>query len=153
MEITLHFDGACEPRNPGGVATGGFVVAIDGKHAFSESRLFCSGPKATNNVAEWSALGIGLRWIHDNVKGPIESLQIFGDSQLVIRQLTREYACNKEHLQRLRNRCDELIAAINATTWKATWIPRDQNEYADRLSRAAYEQATGKKFPERNRVR
>lgn len=164
MNITIWFDGACEPRNPGGVASCGWLIEIDGQEITSGCKVVAQGPTATNNLAEWSALGLALRWLLDNQdeipqlpeeiavdKGlRVASLTIHGDSQLVINQLNRSWACNKEHLRRLRDRCLELLEQIDLD-WHAEWIPREQNERADALSRKAYEQRTGKRFPERVR--
>lgn len=150
--VTLHFDGACEPKNPGGVATGGWIVREDGAMLLGQCRVFKRGEGATNNYAEWCALGCGLRAILDYRKelSPAIVLKIYGDSQLVINQLNRTWACNKEHLQKLRQRCDAILQELNIP-WTAEWIPREQNEEADKLSREAYEEETGKKFPERTR--
>jgi len=164
MNITLWFDGACEPRNPGGVASCGWIVEIEGNEIESGCKVVAEGQTATNNLAEWSALGLGLRWILDHQaelpqlpedltgsKGlPAAMLTIRGDSQLVVNQLKRNWACNKEHLRRLRDRCLEILAELNMN-WVAEWIPREQNERSDALSRKAYEQRTGKRFPERVR--
>lgn len=150
--LTVHFDGACEPRNPGGVATYGWTVHDGEREIANGCGEVCRGPRATNNLAEWSALGFALRWIldHGDVLGPI-SLEMVGDSQLVVNQLRHEWACNKEHLQKLRARCEELIDQIKPCGWKVTWVPREQNEAADALSQAAYVKATGKKFPVRRK--
>lgn len=149
--ITLWFDGACEPRNPGGVATGGWIIrAADGEMLHGGHREFCRGDGATNNVAEWMALA--LRWMLDNheaFKGCV--LKIHGDSQLVVNQLNGDWACNKQHLQKLRDRCLAILSEVGVASWIATWIPREQNEEADALSRLAYEESTGKKFPARVR--
>ena len=159
-DAILNFDGSTEPRNPGGYATGGWVLKINGGLGggfgwleASDSLFFCRGKGATNNVAEWSALGYGLRWLLDN-KPPMTSLIIRGDSQLVIYQLTGEWQCNAPHLIKLRDRCREILAQLAEQTgvaWTAEWVPREQNEEADALSRAAYERETGKIYPTRVR--
>jgi ribonuclease HI len=149
-KLTLKFDGSCEPRNPGGVATYGYVItAPDGSIVKETGGLVCKGAGATNNVAEYSALGFALRFLGDEQW--LGSLDIFGDSQLVIKQLTGEWACNKEHLQRLRARCLELLDVVAKGKWTATWIPREQNKRADKHSQEAYERETGLTYPERRK--
>jgi ribonuclease HI len=147
--IELFFDGACEPKNPGGVATCGWLIQSQQRGLIaSGSREVARGDGATNNVAEWTALGLGLRFLLDNpeiASGNV--LQIHGDSKLVIEQLNHTWRCNNERLQRLRARCEEIISQLPCVTWRATWIPREENEEADALSRRAYETATGKTFP------
>ena len=54
MALTIHFDGLCLPRNPGGVATYGFVAKRGAKVVHEEAGLAATpySPEATNNVAE-----------------------------------------------------------------------------------------------------
>lgn len=153
----IEFDGACEPRNPGGVATAGYRILVDGETLFEAGEVCCEGPGATNNVAEYTALGRALRKFADTVDfaqrlGVVE-LTITGDSQLVVNQVNDAWKCNKPHLERLRNRCRELIDQIVAAGIEVelSWVPREENEAADRLSRQAYEQHTGRQFPMRMR--
>lgn len=151
MKLTLYFDGACEPVNPGGTATYGWVLA-DEKGTVTEGRgMAKAGAGATNNVAEYYGLGHGLRSILEARLNP-ESLEIRGDSQLVIRQLTGQWACHKPHLAALRDRCLELLKALGCE-WTATWIPRNENSPADGLSVKAWEEATGQRFPQRRRAK
>jgi ribonuclease HI len=166
-ELVVHFDGLCEPVNPGGVACYGWVISYyeDGDGAWHtwacQSGFIEEGPKATNNVAEWCALGFALRHLlNDNWAGT--KLTVYGDSQLVINQLLGEWNCNSDRLIQFRDRCLEYIeklgfAKINRAkagyihdvhfekTFKAIWIPREENKQADVLSNKAYEDHTGQK--------
>jgi ribonuclease HI len=154
---TLHFDGLCEPRNPGGVMAWGWVLDAG---AGGESTGYGSAPAApanTNNVAEWYALGHGLaavkaRAIVAHGGGPPDALRIFGDSRLVCNQLNGLFACNAPHLVSLRNRCRLILAEVDPLPgwWQAEWVPRGQNGRADALSRAAYRERTGHEAPERS---
>jgi len=152
-EISLWFDGACEPVNPGGVATGGWIVKDQSGNVLLQGhRMICRGDSATNNIAEYGALIGGLRAIQEQLPNVrIAKLNIFGDSQLVVNQFLGKWKCNKSHLQMLRSEADELAVAIAGANFDAKWIPREQNEEADALSRKAYTQATGKTFPVRVR--
>lgn len=153
MEIKLWFDGACEPRNPGGVASCGWVIETHGVTLEEGHRVVANGPSATNNLAEYSALGLALKSLveSDAVKQEhAVSLSIYGDSKLVIEQINGRWQCKQMHLIRLRDRCLELLEKLGIE-WEATWIPREENERADALSRVAYEQKTGKRFPQRVR--
>jgi ribonuclease HI len=87
----------------------------------------------TNNTAEWNALLEGIRFAR---QFPLERLSIQGDSQLVIHQLNRRWGAKKPHLARLRDECLSLLLGID---WDASWVPREQNDGADGLSRRAYE--------------
>lgn len=144
----LHFDGACEPFNPGGVATFGFQIhhdAVDGKCQFllhGKGTVAVGGPEATNNVAEYTALLKGLMAVSPLVL-PGEMLEILGDSQLVIRQLEGQYAVKAPHLKAIYSRCALAIANIrnSGREVKLTWIPREENTSADHQSKLAIKEA------------
>lgn len=143
----LWFDGAAEP-NPG-LATYGFVIREDDtpvKGRFIHAGSGVVGPKTTNNVAEYYGLGVGLRWLADNGRTELPLL-IRGDSKLVISQVAGEWECRSPHLIILRDRCLALLELFAQK--ELVWIPRDQNEGADELSRSAWESKTGQPFPQR----
>ena len=153
-DITIFFDGACEPKNPGGIATAGwYILDEQGADVAQGHQVIKRGDGATNNVAEWCALGLALRWLLDHhlEKCLGKTLTIHGDSQLVCNQLTRSWDCNKPHLQKLRDRCWEILGQLGLTHWNAQWVPREQNERADGLSKLAYVECTGKQPPERHK--
>lgn len=154
--LLLHFDGLCEDRNPGGLACYGWTLhgltdrpggtpdrqEIDTGHGF-----ICRGPSATNNTAEWCALGFGLRYLLDRRHLVADQeLRIFGDSQLVVFQLTKKWQCNAPHLLAYRQRCWDILQELGRP-WHAQWIPREQNTEADALSNRAYFEQTGKNPP------
>lgn len=150
-EFRIWFDGACEPRNPGGVATCGWIIELDGETIEEGSQMVRRGEGATNNVAEYAALGLALRAILDSgLAKPGDTLAIMGDSKLVIETVAGNWQCHKEHLAKLRDRCRELLRQLDVE-WSATWVPREQNERADALSQRAYVEVTGKPFPQRAR--
>jgi ribonuclease HI len=136
--LVLYFDGACEP-NPGGVASWGWVRLPEGGGGPIEEGcgIVGEGDGITNNVAEYYALGHGLRAITDEGLRPAR-LTIRGDSKLAV------------HLAQLRDRCRELLQALGCE-WSAVWIPREENTLADALSVKAWCERTGKPFPERRR--
>ncbi|KAK1651182.1 hypothetical protein QYE76_068987 [Lolium multiflorum] len=61
----------------------------------------------TNNVAEYEAICKGMELLLD---AGAEAVEIFGDSKLVISQLTEEYKCESESLFPLWMQCRELMA-------------------------------------------
>ena len=122
------FDGACEPKNPGGKIGAG-VFVTDGEQIFEKSIYKPANPKNTNNIAEYLAFIRVLELMKNKTDCKIE---IFGDSMLVINQMNgewqiksgayREYALKaKPLLEELKKKNAVIIA----------WIPRDQNEKAD----------------------
>lgn len=133
MKLVLHFDGSCGPNNPGGTAGYGWILTDSSKEIARDSGVVCSGPEATNNVGEWGALRNGLRYLSD--KGWTGELSIRGDSQLVICQLTGEYKCRKQTLIPYYKEC---ILLLKNWQWDAKWIPREENEQCDSMSKTAY---------------
>ena len=132
----LHCDGACMPRNPGGIAAYGFVVHRDGALVTEGSGLAAPpGPGATNNVAEFRGLLEGLRWLRAN--GAREPL-VRGDSELVFDTLTGKKALRAPHLVPMRDEARAMIEALGA---RLEWVPRERNADADRMSRVGYENA------------
>lgn len=152
-ELQVFFDGACEPRNPGGWSTYGWCVLDNGAVELVSGYGLAmeQGHRlSTNNFAEYTALGMVLRWLFDS--GWHGKLAIFGDSALVVNQVSCRWQCNQSHLRQLRDRVQELLRDLGEA-FRITWIPREQNERCDRLSHRAYEVATGQPFPERRRRR
>lgn len=130
-ELKLFFDGSCLPKNPGGVAAYGWLLLDkDNQEVASDYQEVCRGPEATNNIAEWAGVTNGLRYLKKhNWSGKLE---IFGDSQLVINQLNGTYKVKKETLVPYFRESIELLSMWD---WQASWIPREQNEHCDMLSK------------------
>ena len=108
--LTIFFDGLCEPQNPGGVACCGWVIKGAAGVIAEGADFICQGPGATNNVAEYSGLGKALAFLVDNGWHG-ETLAIFGDSKLVIEQVSGNWKINKPHLQKLVDRVRQLLEA------------------------------------------
>jgi len=137
-QVVLMFDGLCEPYNPGGIATYGFVVYQDGMKIYEEGGIVGAGilgDDVSNNVAEYTALIKGMEHIIESgYRGP---LIVRGDSQLVIRQMLGEYAARARRLTGLHERAKQLVQHFERVAFE--WVPREENADADRLCRAAYE--------------
>lgn len=118
------FDGAANP-NPGPAAWGAWLDTPLGDPAWSGHGAL---GHTTNNVAEWQGLLHVLTAAHTF---QVRSLQIRGDSQLVIRQFTGEYAVKQPHLHSLADRAHRMARQMTVTV---QWVPREQNQRADALS-------------------
>ena len=125
MNYELYFDGSY--RN----GIGYYGGWIRGDFTIKETYQGIVSGLSTNNVAEYYGLIKGLE-IMIPIMNKGDTLKIFGDSQLVICQLTERWRCNFPHLQTLRDQC---ISLLNGKVWRAIWIPRKQNKQADVLSR------------------
>ena len=86
----------------------------------------------TNNVAEYMALIFGLQEaliLHEN------TITIYTDSQLLYRQINREYKIKSPNLIGLYSQVKRLLSAFNCAEIK--YIPRDKNRGADKLAKKA----------------
>ena len=63
---------------------------------------------------------------------------VSGDSQLVIRQIKRKFKVRAPNIIPLYRKVMPLISKFKHIQFE--WIPRDQNEEADRLSNLAYQE-------------
>jgi ribonuclease HI len=62
-------------------------------------------------------------------------LLIKGDSKLVVHQVSGMWRCHKPHLDEVRERAWSVLAQV-----VTCWIPREENEEADLLSKDASSQ-------------
>ncbi len=88
--------------------------------------------EATNNVAEYMAFIVLLE--HAVATG-IRNLEVFSDSQLLVRQLSGEYRVKNPTLQELHARAVKLRGRIGAV--KIRHVPREENRRADKLANRA----------------
>jgi ribonuclease HI len=86
----------------------------------------------TNNFAEYEAVRRGMELLS---KAWAEVVEVFGDSKLVISQLTEEYRCESESLFPLWVQCRELMTQFRYINFY--WIPRSQNAEANDLAQKA----------------
>ncbi len=130
MKGVLHFDGACLPRNPGGVATFGWVLEWKGKKMRGHG---VETEKGTNNIAEYAGLIHGLETA---LRQGIEEIVVRGDSQLVIYQLRGIYDVNSKRIKPYYERAIDLLKRFKKAYLE--WIPREENTETDSLSVKAY---------------
>ena len=100
--------------------------------------VVCSGPTATNNVAEYAAVIDALRWLLEEGLTD-ERVTLRSDSQLVIFQLSGTHAVRSPRVRPLYLEARRLASAFRNLDFR--WVPREQNQEADALSRMAYAQA------------
>jgi ribonuclease HI len=136
--ITIYFDGLCRPKNPGGVATYGYVIYQDGKKVKSRCGVVGSGAGMTNNVAEYSALKHAAEWVSRH--GVKDEIVIKGDSRLVIQQMNGTWQIRSETSKKF---VPEIRRLLEGRQTGFVWIPREQNAEADQLSNIAYSQSAG----------
>lgn len=138
--ITVYFDGLCHPKNPCGVAAFGYLVLRNGQVVHKGFRAVGEGKGMTNNVAEYEGLMAAAQWIAD--EGIEERIVIKGDSQLVIKQMKGEWKVKSATSKKYVPKIERLLEGKDVSF---VWVPREENEEADRLSRLAYERYKSQK--------
>lgn len=131
MTCVLFFDGGCR-GNPGPMAIGA-VLMENGKKVSEISRHIGIG---TNNIAEWKALIEGLKLAQAH---SCKELEVRGDSQLIIRQISGKYKVKSENLIPLFNEARKLCSSFRKIEFK--WIKRDENSYTDTMVNNALDRA------------
>ena len=125
-------DGAAR-GNPGEAGSG--AVICDETGALLEEICRYLG-YATNNVAEYEALLVGLEGV---LRLGGRRLTIQSDSQLLVRQLTGQYRVRDEKLKKLHGKAVSLLRRFDA--YRIIHVPREQNRMADRLANRAIDSA------------
>jgi len=123
----VYFDGAAR-GNPGPAAIGWVIVTDDGIVAEGGERI----GRATNNQAEYEALVRALEIARDF---GFSTVELRGDSELIVKQVRGEYDANDPELRERRVRVRELLAGFD--DWSLTHVPREINERADTLANDA----------------
>ena len=123
--IKLYVDGAADLHTK--TAGIGGVFYRNGDELFSFSEFIGS---STNNEAEYGALIKGLEESH-NLN--LRNIDIFADSELVVKQINGEYKVKNERMQKLHGKAISSLAKLNS--WSLTHIPREKNSVADKLSK------------------
>lgn len=132
MRATLFADGAAR-GNPGPAGSGALLLDEDGK-VLAELSLALGD--ATNNVAEYRALILGLE---EARRRGIDRIDVRMDSQLVVRQMQGLYKIKHPGLRPLALRAGALLAGFAERTIEH--IPREENSRADRLANRAIDGA------------
>lgn len=135
MSLIIHFDGLVAPDNPGGVGVWAWVAKRDGQVIARKFGAEEEGPEVTNNRMEYLGLIRAISWLW-NANLRSEPVEFHGDSQLVIRQLTKVYACKSPNLIPLYEQAKRGLKGLEEYT--LMWIQRDENEEADELTKEGY---------------
>ena len=134
---TAYFDGCCEPVNPGGTASYGAVIFRGDDRIWDCSRIFFPAKgrerETSNNVAEYSGFLAILEYFSENGLAD-QDITIFGDSKLVIEQCFGTWRIKKGHYKPLAIKAKQDVKKFPRL--KGYWIPREENEIADELSKA-----------------
>lgn len=127
MKLKIFTDGGAR-GNPGPAGIG--AVAYDEKNnlIFKISEYIGEG---TNNQAEYKALLAAM----EKAKGKTDELECYLDSELVVKQLNREYKVKNQDLAPIFLKIYNLSLSFKKVIFKH--IPREQNQEADALANEA----------------
>jgi ribonuclease HI len=128
LRLLLHVDGGAR-GNPGPAAIGAVVSTPDGD-VLEEAAARIG--EATNNVAEYRALLLGLE--RARALGATE-VEVINDSELVARQLQGAYKVKHAGLRPLYDQAMEALEGFER--WSVRSVPREQNAHADGLVNTA----------------
>ena len=123
--FALYTDGASR-GNPGEAGAGAVILDDQGEEL--AARSFYLG-KCSNNVAEYKALIFGLQAA---LELGCRQLEIFLDSQLIVRQVQGQYKVKNAGLKPLFAQVKQLLAKLNSFT--ISHVPRNENKRADELA-------------------
>lgn len=139
-KIEIHIDGASK-GNPGHAGIGA-VICQDGKVIKNIANYI---GKTTNNFAEYTALIYALQ---EAIIIKADVVDVHTDSQLLCRQINKEYKVKSSNIIGLYNQAVHLIAAFKKFSIKH--IPREENSEADKLANHAVKEALKGKVSRQN---
>jgi len=128
--IEMWFDGACEPKNPGGYGAYGVYISCNNVEYFKEGKCVGHGKDISNNVAEYSGFIRGLEYLLPRKK---EHIHVRGDSMLVIQQMQGKWRMKKGIYLPLAHKALELVEQFSKLSFE--WIPREENDICDGLGK------------------
>ena len=126
-KLTVNVDGGAR-GNPGPAAIG--AIVRDGGEVLAERGERIG--RATNNVAEYRALLLGIELAA--ALGASE-LELIGDSELIVRQVEGKYKVKDATMKELHGQVKAALRPFES--WSIRHVRREHNADADRLVNAA----------------
>ena len=134
MRLVVHVDGGSR-GNPGPAAAAAVVSTPDGE-VIDEASVTLG--RATNNVAEYRGLLLGLERAREHGAAEVE---VVNDSELVAKQVNGEYKVKHPEMAALREQAMDALAGFER--WSIRSVPRAQNAAADALVNRALDETNG----------
>jgi ribonuclease HI len=129
--LVIYADGGSR-GNPGPAGAGAYLT-VDGQIVAQLSKFI---GVATNNVAEYTGLLIGLE---KALEMGYRRVEVRMDSELIVKQMIGVYKVKNENLQTLFRKADTL--ATRFSEFKIVHVRRAYNKDADRLANQAMDLA------------
>jgi ribonuclease HI len=129
------------PTNPGGTACFAYIIKKNGETIDKNYGIIGTGKGMTNNVGEYTALVHALEKIR-SLKLEKEKTVVRSDSRLIAYGMGTDPStgrCWKIKAPLVLPLYTKAKALAEGMDIKFQWIPREENEEADRLTRLAYE--------------
>jgi ribonuclease HI len=125
-ELVAYIDGGSH-GNPGPSGIGVVIEHVGGRKIRIAKRI----GHQDNNVAEYVALLEALQYA---LEQKASRLRVFSDSEVVVRQMSGEYACLSPRLYSLNWTCRKLARSLD---FSITHVTRESNSEANSLANAA----------------
>ena len=132
MRVVVHVDGGSR-GNPGPAAVAAVATSSDGD-TLGERKLYIG--EATNNVAEYRALLLGLELAREL---GAEEVEVINDSELIARQIGGEYKVKHAGLKPLFAEAMRELRGFHK--WAVRPVRREHNARADELVNEALDEA------------
>ena len=124
QKIFIYTDGGSR-GNPGPAAAG-FVLTDKSKKQLLAKAIFIGD--ATNNIAEYTGL---IKALEAAKKLNAQTIEIFSDSELMVKQINGQYRVKNAGLKPLYEKCITSLAKFES--WQLSYIARDKNKKADAM--------------------
>lgn len=132
----MNVDGGAR-GNPGPAAVAAVAATVDGDVLGERSEYI---GEATNNIAEYRALLLGLELARELGAGEVE---LINDSELVSRQIGGEYKVKHAGLKPLFLEAMRTLRGFDA--WSVRSVRREHNERPDALVNEALDEARARR--------
>ena len=132
MKVVVNVDGGAR-GNPGPAAVAAVAATVEGEPLAERNAAI---GEATNNVAEYRALLLGLQLARELGADEVE---VINDSELVARQIGGEYKVKHAGLKPLYQ--EAMRALRDFDGWAVRSVRREQNTRADELVNEALDEA------------
>lgn len=132
LRLRLYSDGVARGKNPGPAGAGAVLVEPSGQVVDKLGKFL---GHQTNNYAEYMGLLMGLKRARElNVR----EVEVFADSELMIRQLGGRYQVKSPSLRPLYEETLQLLNGFERV--KLVVVPREMNRAADEMSNRAIDE-------------
>ena len=138
MHLIIYTDGGAR-GNPGPAGAGVVIYQEkgDGEELAEEFGKYIG--EATNNVAEYTALFLAIQRAREMGATSIDFMM---DSELVVKQMRREYKVKEPNLAILFTKVWNEMIHFKKVTF--THIPREKNKKADKMVNEVIDKAMGR---------